>query len=112
MMLATPVLSSAWSSTSRTRAGSDFAAVGSTGNMDLRRQRRRLPGEHDLGAVPRCGDDRQRGPDFFGALLHAGHAEARWRPVAADPAAVVGHRQAHADRLIGNRADGDAPRAR
>src|SRR5436305_9981811 len=112
MMLATPVRSSAWSSTTSTRATAATTTRGSAimdcllGARD--RERRRLPGEHDLGAGPRRGHEGQRGADALGALAHAGHAEAAGAEVARHPAAVVGHRQAEADAADGSRAHHDA----
>src|SRR5438045_9607844 len=112
MMLATPVRSSEWSSTTRTRAGPGTtpAAAPRDSTIAIGRslcswycKRRRLPGEHDLGAGPRRGHERQRGPDALGALAHAGHAEAAGAEVAGDPAAVVGHRQAEPDTANGSR---------
>src|SRR5262249_32505751 len=77
MMLATPVRSSAWSSTTSTVALTGSPAVESTGNMDPRRQRGRLPRQHHFGAAARSGDDGERRADACGAFLHAGHPEAR-----------------------------------
>ena len=74
------------------------------------REGRRLPGEHDLGAGARRGDEGQRGADALGALLHAGHAEPGGRAVARDAAAVVGHRQPEADAAHRAGAHGDARR--
>src|SRR5215467_16302455 len=111
MMLATPVRSRAWSSTSSTLAFS-VATAASAGDMDLRREPRRLPGEHHFGAAAWRRDDCQRRADLVRALLHARHAEARTRLIPHDAAAVVGDRQAKADRLDCRSADGDAFRAR
>src|SRR6185436_11498516 len=109
MMLATPVRSSAWASTSSTRAG---AAAMSACNVYLRRQRSGIPGQHYLRPVARRGDHGQRGADAVGALLHAGHAEAGRHRIARDAAAVVGDREAESHRLRGRGAHGDAARAR
>src|SRR5258706_3525957 len=117
MMLATPVRSSAWSSTTSTRAalGATSAAAARDSDIAICRslrpwysKRRRLPGENDLGTGPRRGHERQRGPDALGALAHAGHAEAAVDAVAGDPAAIVGHRQAESDAAYGSRAHHDA----
>src|SRR5688572_4702137 len=101
MMFATPVLSSAWSSTTSTRAWPAAPATASVCNMDLRGQRRRFPGQHDFGAVARRRDDRQRRADSLRTLLHAGHAESAGGPLPGDPAAVVGDREAEAKRSDG-----------
>src|SRR6187399_522936 len=104
MMLATPVRSSAWSSTMRTLAGITATETTSGMRRTWNGERRRLPGEYDLGALARCRDDCQRGADALGTLLHAGHTEAAILPIARDAAAIVGHRQpepsgAHRRRL-------------
>src|SRR4030095_8424257 len=111
-MLATPVLSSAWSSTSSTRARTAGLTRASAGNVHLHGQRRGIPGDDDLGAFARPGDDGQRGADALGALLHAGQAEPRRRLVADHAAAVVGDREADADRLHGRGPHRDPARPR
>src|SRR6185312_7018288 len=119
MMLATPVRSREWSSTTSTRAGPGTTPIAAPRDSTIAigcllcsrdRERRRLPGEHDLGAGPRCGHEGQRGPDALGALAHAGHAETTAAEVAGDPAAVVGHRQAEADAADGPGTHHDAAR--
>src|SRR3954454_3110474 len=115
MMLATPVRSSEWSSTTRTRARPGVpsiaarAATGRDSAIAIGRllragngEGRRLPGEHDLGAGARRGHEGQRGADALGALAHAGHAEAAGPEVAGDAAAVVAHRQAESDAAHGS----------
>ncbi len=80
---------------------------------DLRRQRRRLPRQHDFGAAARRGDDGQRRADALGALLHAGHAEARPTRVRAAmprPSSATDSRKP-IERTRG-RADRDPARAR
>src|SRR5688500_5125465 len=77
MMFATPVRRSAWSSTNSTLAVDAGGVAASTGDMDLRWHRRRVPRQDDFGPVSRCGDDGQRRADAVGAFLHARHAEAR-----------------------------------
>src|SRR4030095_4912826 len=89
MMLATPVRSSAWSATRSTLDRAAATDVTSAGDMDLGRQRRRLPGEDDLRAVAGRRDDRQRCADPLGTLVHAGHAEPVGRRLLRDAAAVV-----------------------
>src|SRR6266481_7454879 len=101
MMFATPVLRSAWSSTSSTRARPVVTAGASVCNMDLGRQGRGLPGEHDFCSVPRRGDDRQRRADSIGAFLHARQPEARGGLFARHASPVIGDRQAKAYRLYG-----------
>src|SRR5688572_27245998 len=104
MMLATPVRSSAWSSTSSTLAR---AARGSVAGMDLRRQMRRFPGQHYFSAAARRRDDRQRGADAVGPFLHARHAEATGRAFTRNAAAVVGNGQTQPERVRRRGADRD-----
>src|SRR5258706_3698901 len=101
MMLATPVRSRAWSSTTTTRARSGDMFV-------LRdRERRRLPRQYDLGAGPRGGDDGQRGAAALGTLLHAGEAEADALALLGDPASVVGDGEPEPDRADGRGVQAD-----
>src|ERR1043166_2071805 len=110
MMLATPVLSSAWSSTSMTVAGLTDV---SDGNVHLRGQRCRLPGEDHFRTFPQPRHDRERRADPIRALLHAGHSKpGRGGLVGNHPAAVVGDGQAEADGPIGLGANRDSLRAR
>src|SRR5690349_16075347 len=110
MMFATPVRKSAWSSTSITV---DLAAAAgraaSDSNMNLRRLRRRLPGENDFGSAARRRDNRQRGADPFGALLHARHPEAARVAIAGEPAPIVGDREPEPDRSDRRRPQRDPP---
>src|SRR4029453_17032420 len=112
MMLATPVRSSAWSSTRSTRASPDAPDVESACNMDLRRQGRWFPCEHDFRAIAWRRHDRQRGTDTLGSLLHPNHPEPGVRRIPADAAAVVSDREAQPDRLHSRCANLDAARAR
>src|SRR5207244_3024617 len=91
MMLATPVLRSAWSSTSRTVAFFTSTAA-SASNVHLRRQIRGLPRQHDLRPAARRRDDRERGTNALGPLLHARHPETTGRLLACDAAPIVGNR--------------------
>src|SRR5262249_16453283 len=110
MMLATPVRSSAWSSTTST-VERPAVWMTSADHMDLCGQRCRFPGEHDLRPAARRRDDGERGADALGTLLHARHAEARRRRVARNPAPIVGNREAKAERANGRRANRDPARA-
>src|SRR5438105_737211 len=120
MMLATPVRSSAWSSTSMTvaffaatpRLASLARGEPSTGNVHLQRKVRRLPCQDDFRPAARRGHDGERCANPLRALLHARHPEAARRLSVRDAAAIVRNRQTHADRAHGRGADGDAPRAR
>src|SRR5258706_7757693 len=118
MMLATPVRSSEWSSTTRTRARARATAAGTTSASVVaiggtrNRKRRRFPCQHDLGAGARRGHERQRRADALGALAHAGHAEAAVAAVAGDAAAIVGHRQQESDATDRARPHHDAAGAR
>src|SRR5258708_7578498 len=114
MMLATPVRSSEWSSTTSTRARTRATAAGATaasviaigGSRD--RKRRRFPCQHAPGAGARRGDERQRCPDALGPLAHAGHAETAGAAITRDAAAIVGHREQESDPANRARAHHDA----
>ena len=119
MMLATPVRSSAWSSTTSTPRRGD-AGAGAVRRRVSWAASAGLGIENDGGSqasttsVPRArrGDDGQRRADALGALAHAGHAEAGPAARRRDAAAVVGHRQAEADAAHARGVHGDAPRPR
>src|SRR6188474_1592422 len=100
MMLATPVRSSAWSSTSSTVAFRVMTTA-SAGNVHLYRKVRWLPGEHDFGSAARRGDDCQRGADAFRTFLHAGHPEAARCVTVRDPATIVCNGQPDTNRSHG-----------
>src|SRR4051812_9267566 len=113
MMLATPVRSSEWSSTTSTRerlTTADEAACGSAVAIvrPWNRERGRLPGEDDFHTRPRRSHERQRGADPLRALAHDGHSEPRCAAIARDPDAIVRHRQAEADAADGARVHDDA----
>src|SRR5262245_5920771 len=100
MMFATPVRSSAWSSTSSTLDAAAAPDAISADSMDLRRQRRGFPREDDLGPAARRGDDRERRADALRSLLHARHPESG-RRFTSDSPPIVRHRQAEPNRLDG-----------
>src|SRR3982750_2380964 len=99
-MLATPVRSSAWSSTTSTAARAVLTAgetSASSIGLSWNGEGRRFPREHHFGAGARRGHDRERGADPFGALLHAGHSEAGIAMFPRDAAPIVSHREPEAD---------------
>src|SRR5689334_21391182 len=111
MMLATPVRSSAWSSTSSTVAFRVMTTA-SAGNVHLRRKVRWLPGEHDFGSAARRRDDRQRGADALRTFLHARHAEAAGCMTVRDPPTIVCNRQPDTNRSDGGRTERNPLRPR
>src|SRR3977135_423951 len=116
MMLATPVRSSEWSSTTSTRARTRATAAGATSASVVAiggppgRTSRPVPCPADPagGAGARGGDERQRGADALGPLAHARHAETAGAAITRDAAAIVGHRQQESDPANGARAHHDA----
>src|SRR3954447_8308717 len=115
MMLATPVRSSEWSSTTNTRALAGATADASCESAAViarprNRERRRLPRQHHFGAGTRRGDERQRGADAFGPFAHDGHAESRRGALARNAHAVVGYRQPETDAAHRVGMDDDAAR--
>src|SRR5687767_1512672 len=112
MILATPVRTSAWSSTTSTVAFAAATAELSAGDMDLCWKSGRFPGKDDLGTPARSGHDRQRRANALGPFVHARHSKTRRGAIADDAAAVVGNRQPQPQGLDRGRLDRDPPRAR
>src|SRR5687767_15080877 len=102
MMFATPVRSSAWSSTISTLATAVLAAVSDCSMARCRnREGGRFPGQDDFGARSGRRHDGERRANPLGAFLHARHPKSRPAVLLGDAAAVVGNRQTESDGTHG-----------